>query len=260
MQARVNDISIHYEIEGPVDAPVITFSHSLAAALQLWDLQLPALRDSYRILCFDTRGHGTSSAPAEAYTMEMLSKDVIGLLDHLDIQRTHFVGISMGGMIGQVLAIDHPQRLESLVLCDTTSRVPPGMAPSWEERIRAAETQGMRALAESTLERWLSAKFQRTHPQITERVRNMILNTPVPGYVGCCRAISNFDISAALTKVTTPTLIIVGEEDSSTPVSAAEVIKKQIKGAELLTMPKALHLTNIETAELFNQTLLRFLA
>lgn len=259
MQARINDIHIHYELEGPADAPVITFSHSLAAALQLWDPQLPELRNSYRLLRFDTRGHGSSSAPEEDYTMQMLSRDVIGLLDHLNIERTHFVGISMGGMIGQVLAVDYPQRLESLVLCDTNSRVPPEMAPAWEERITIARTQGMKALAESTLERWLSAEFQQAHPQITEGIRNMIVNTPVPGFVGCCRAISKFDVSTALNGVTTPTLIIVGENDSSTPVSAAEAIRDRINGSELLVLPKALHLTNVETADQFNQALLKFL-
>jgi len=259
MQARINDITIHYEIEGPADAPVITFSHSLAATLQLWDLQLPALRDSYRLLRLDTRGHGSSSAPAGDYSMQELSRDVIGLLDHLGIQRTNFVGISMGGMIGQVLAIEHPQRLELLILCDTSSRVPPEKAPAWDERIRTAESHGMSALAEQTLERWLSAEFQRTHPQITEHIRNMIVNTPVPGFVGCCRAISNFDVSQSVAKITTPTLVIVGEEDSSTPIVAAEAIKEQIKSAELLVLPKALHLTNVETAELFNQAIRRFL-
>lgn len=259
MEALLNGVTIHYEIEGPATAPVVTFSHSLAANLELWDLQAAALGDSYRVLRFDTRGHGNSSAPPGPYTMEMLSADVIGLLDSLNIQRTHFVGISMGGMIGQVLATVYPERLQKLVLCDTTSRVPPETAPDWEERIRTAETQGMSALAQATLDRWLSEDFHRTHPGTTERIRSMIVNTPVPGYVGCCRAISRFDVSGSLKEVTVPTLIMVGEEDTGTPVSAAEAIKQQIKGAELVVLPKALHLTNIETVDLFNQVLLRFL-
>ncbi len=260
MQARVNDVVINYEVEGPEDAPVVTLSHSLATTLELWDLQLPVLRGKYRILRFDTRGHGSSSAPPGPYTMEMLGADVIGLLDHLAIRRTHFIGISMGGMIGQLLVRRFPDRLNKLVLCDTSNCVPPEAAAIWEERIRAAETVGMTALAELVLERWLSAEFRRNQPQISGRLRKMILLTPVPGYVGCCRAISAFDVSNELPKVATPTLIITGEKDESTPVSAAEAIQRQIVGSELAVMPGALHLSNVEAAELFNRKLVSFLA
>ena len=260
MQQRLNDeVTIHYEIEGPEGAPVVTCSHSLAANLKLWDPQLPDLRDAYRILRLDTRGHGGSSAPPGAYSMEMLAADVIGLLDRLGIETTHFVGISMGGMIGQVLGIRHPDRVRSLVLCDTTSRSAPEMLPAWEERIQTAQTQGMAALAEGTLERWLSADFQRDYPETTELIRNMILNTPVTGYEGCCRAISTFDVSDQIKQIGKPTLIIVGENDVSTTVEHARVLHNQIRDAELLILPKALHLTNVETATPFNQALRNFL-
>jgi 3-oxoadipate enol-lactonase len=260
MQARINDVVIHYEIEGTGDAPLVTLSHSLATTLEVWDMQLPALRGEYRILRFDTRGHGSSSAPPGPYTMEMLAADTIGLLDHLGIRQTHFMGISMGGMIGQVLACRYPDRLEKLVLCDTTGRVPPEMTPIWEERIRTAETEGMKALAEQTLERWLSEEFRRNQPEITERVRKMILLTPVSGYVGCSLAISTFDVSNELPKISTPTLIITGEKDEATPVSAAKAIQRQIEGSELFIMSGAKHLSNIEAAGLFNERLVGFLA
>jgi 3-oxoadipate enol-lactonase len=259
MQARVNDVVIHYKIEGPGDAPLVTLSHSLAATLELWELQLPVLRGDYRILRFDTRGHGSSSAPPGPYTIEMLAADVIGLLDHLAIRRTHFIGISMGGMIGQVLACRYPDRLDRLVLCDTSGRVPPEMTPIWEERIRTAETEGMKALAEQTLERWLSGEFRRNQPEITQRVRNMILLTPVPGYVGCSRAISTFDVLGELSKAAAPTLIVTGEKDESAPVGAAEAIQKQIGGSELVILPGALHLSTIEAADHFNRKLVSFL-
>ena len=259
MQASVNNITINYELEGPTNAPVVTFSHSLSANLELWGLQLRELRDSYRVLRLDTRGHGKSSAPSGSYTMQMLCEDVVSLLDHLEVEKTHFVGISMGGMIGQVLAIEHLQRIDKLVLCDTTSRVPPEAGPDWEDRIRKAEAEGMSALAQQILERWLSEEYRRTQPEMTQRIRNMIAQTPVPGYVGCCRAISRFDVAEQLPKVTAPTLIIVGEKDESTPVGVAEEIKRRIGGAELAVMPKALHLTNIETVDLFNRRLLEFL-
>ena len=260
MEARVNDTVINFEIEGPEGAPVVTFSHSLATTLDMWELQVLALRDSYRVLRFDTRGHGKSSITPGPYTMERLTADVVGLLDYLDIQRTHFVGLSMGGMIGQIMALLYPQRLQKLILCDTASSVPSEVAPIWIERIRTAETKGMTALAKETLERWLSEDFRRDRPEETKRVRNMIIQTPVPGYVGCSRAISEFDVSRELSKVTVPTLIMVGEKDPGTPVSAAEAIQRQIHGSELVVIPGALHLTNIEAPFIFNQSLLSFLA
>src|SRR5512146_3039047 len=129
MKTHVNGVEINFALEGPAGAPVVTFSHSLATCLELWDRQAAALRGTFRILRVDTRGHGKSEAPAGPYTVEMFSSDVIGLLDHLRIERTHFAGISMGGMIGQVLALKHPERLNKLVLSSTTSRVPPESAP-----------------------------------------------------------------------------------------------------------------------------------
>ncbi|MCE5242709.1 MAG: 3-oxoadipate enol-lactonase [Syntrophobacteraceae bacterium] len=259
MLATVNDISIHYELEGPEGAPVITFSNSLAATLELWEFQVPVLRGAYRILRCDTRGHGRSSAPPGPYTMEMLAADVVGLLDFLHIERTHFVGISMGGMIGQVLAAHAPQRLEKLVLCDTNPRVPPEAGPVWDQRIRQAETEGMASLAGQTLERWLSEEYRRNHPETTARIREMIVCTPVSGYAGCGRAIAGFDAWDELPKISARTLVVVGEKDEGSPVSAAEAIHRRIARSELVVVPGALHLPIIERVESFNDALLRFL-
>lgn len=259
MLISFDDVQINYEMEGPPGAPVVAFSHSLAAATGMWDLQTRELRQTHRVLLLDTRGHGRSSAPVGPYSMEMLARDVVRTLDHLKIDRAHFVGLSMGGMIGQVLGIRYPDRLQKLVLCDTTSRVPPEAAPVWEERIHTAETQGMEALAPDTLARWLSENFRREHPEITESILGMIVDTPVAGYAGCSRAISNFDVSGELSRIKAPTLVIVGENDPGMPMEEAERITSQIAGAEMAVMPGALHLSNIEAAELFNRELLKFL-
>ncbi len=259
MQVRVGDVEIHYEMEGAEGAPFLTFSHSLASSLELWDLQVATLRREYRILRFDTRGHGSSSAPLGPYSIEMLASDVIGLLDHLGIERTHFAGISMGGMIGQVLACRYGERIDRLVLANTTCRVAPEAAPLWEERIRTAETLGMEALAPDILKRWLSDQFRRLQPELTERIHSMIVSTPVNGYVGCSRAISTFDISNELRGVSAPTLIIAGGLDESVPLSAAMAIQEGIEGSELAVMPGALHLSNIETSEPFTDAIGRFL-
>ena len=259
MQACFNDVEIHYEIEGAEGAPFVTLSHSLASSLELWDLQLPALREKFRVLRFDTRGHGRSSAPPGPYSVDMLATDLIRLLDHLEIERTHFAGISLGGMIGQVLACRHGDRIDRLVLSSTTCRVEPEAAPIWEERIRVAETKGLEALAADILKRWLSDQFRRNQPELTQMIRELIISTPVDGYVGCSRAIGAFDISRELRKVSAPTLIIVGHLDESTPVSAAMAIQERIEGAELAVVPGALHLANVEASELFNQAMAGFL-
>lgn len=259
MKAQIGEMTINYEFEGPPGAPVVTFSHSLAAALDLWSFQVNPLLARYRVLRFDTRGHGGSSATAGAYTMEMLTRDLVGLLDYLKIRKTHFVGISLGGMIGQIFAVKYPDRLGKLVLCDTSASTAPEMLPVWEERIRVAETKGMEALADQTLERWLSRSFQEDWTDFTERVRRMILQTPVPGYVGCSRAISTFDFESELPGIKAPTLIMVGEKDESTPVSTAEAINRRIPGSELFIVPNALHLSNVEGGFVFNDKLLSFL-
>ena len=260
MKAQVNGIDVHYELEGPTGAPVITFSHSLAADLYIWDAQVAQLSDQYRILRYDTRGHGGTSASPGLYTMEMLVADAVALLDRLDIERTHFVGISMGGMIGQLLAIHLPHRLDSLVLCDTMSRVPPETGPIWDERVKTAESKGMTALSVPTLLRWLSSDFRRANPDETERIRNMISKTQVAGYVGCCNAIRNFNVADRLGTITVRTLIMVGENDPVATVSAAKEMKKEIQGAELVVLPEALHLANVEAADACTLALRDFLS
>ena len=158
MKLKANGIDINYEIEG--DGPVVTFSHSLACNLSMWDEQVRALKGRYRVLRFDTRGHGQTGAPAGAYTLEQLADDLKGLLDGLAITATHFVGLSMGGMIGQIFALKHPAMVQSLVLCDTTSRYPAAAAPIWEERIKAVGAKGMEPMVAPTLERWFTAPFR----------------------------------------------------------------------------------------------------
>src|SRR5882724_2436203 len=157
MKQSANGIEINYVIEG--DGPVVTMSHSLACNLSMWDEQVRALRERYRVLRFDTRGHGQTSAPSGAYSLDQLANDLLALLKGLGIERTHYVGLSMGGMIGQVFALAHPAMIESLVLCDTTSRYPAAAAAVWEERIRTVEAQGMTPMVEPTLGRWFTAPF-----------------------------------------------------------------------------------------------------
>jgi 3-oxoadipate enol-lactonase len=260
MKITANGININYRFDGPDNAPVVTMSNSLASNLSMWDPQIPALASRYRVLRYDTRGHGQSDAPPGPYSLDDLTEDVRALWQALGIRQTHFIGLSMGGMIGQMLALKHPQMLRSLVLCDTMSRVPPDAKPMWDERIHTAETRGMEPHVEPTVARWFTAPFREQRPDVIDHVRTMIRTTPPRGYAGCCHAIAGLNLTDRLQDITLPTLIIVGEEDPGTPVAASRVIHERIKGSELVILKSASHLSNMEQPEAFNQALTAFLA
>jgi 3-oxoadipate enol-lactonase len=260
MKITANGISVHYTLEGPESAPVVTMSHSLATDLGMWDPTVSALRDRYRVLRYDTRGHGGTDAPAGAYTLDQLAADAAALLKALGIAKTHWVGLSMGGMIGQTLALASPGLFRSLSLCDTSSRVPAEAKPLWADRIRTAETQGMEPLVQPTLERWFTAPFRDKEKTMMERVGAMIRATPPRGYAGCCHAIAALDLTDRLAAITIPTCVIVGEDDPGTPVAASRAIHERIKGSRLEIIPSAAHIANVEQPEAFNRALTSFLA
>ena len=259
MKISANGISINYTFDGPADAPVVTMSHSLATDRGMWDPTVPALTSRFRVLRYETRGHGQTEAPRGAYTLEQLADDARALLRALGIQRTHWVGLSMGGMIGQVLALKASDVLLSLSLCDTSSRIPADAKPQWEDRIRTAEAKGMEPLVEPTLARWFTAPFRERRKDVVDRVATMIRTTPVAGYVGCCHAISALNLTDRLSAIKLPTIVIVGEDDPGTPVAASRLIAENIKGARLEIISSAAHLSNIEQPEAFNRALSSFL-
>ncbi len=257
MKLRANGIDIHYTIEG--EGPVVTLSHSLGCNLSMWDDQARALTGRYRVLRFDTRGHGQTSAPPGAYALEQLVEDFHGLLTGLGITETHFVGLSLGGMIGQLFALQYPEMVRSLVLCDTTGRFPADVGRVWEERIRTVEAKGMEAMVEPTLQRWFTAPFRERRPDVTERVGAMLRTTPPQGYIGCCYAIPKINTTDRLSEIRCPALVIVGEEDPGTPVEMARAIYAALPSAELVILRSASHLSNLEQPEEFTRVLLGFL-
>lgn len=259
MRITANGISVNYTLDGSPQAPVLTLSHSLACDLTMWDPQMPALTAKYRVLRYDTRGHGGTDAPAGGYTLSQLADDALALLDALGIARTHWMGLSMGGMIGQTVALKAPQRFSSLILCDTSSRVPPEARPLWDDRIRTAETQGMAPLVEGTLSRWFTEPFRKQGGAELERVRGLIARTPPRGYIGCCHAIAALNLTDHIGAIKLPTLIVVGEEDQGTPVAASRVINEQIKGSELVILKSASHLSNVEQPAAFTAAVMAFL-
>lgn len=259
MNIEANGINIHYELSGKEKASVVVLSHSLACSQVMWWPQIELLESHFRVLRFDTRGHGQSQAPEGPYTLEQLVDDAIGLLDTLKLDRVYWVGLSMGGMIGQGLALRDQSRLNTLVLADTAAVIPAEAQPVWQERIDAAITGGMQAVAESTLERWFTPDYlQQNRPGI-DRIRQQILATPLAGYVGCSEAIRRLNYLDQLDAVETKTLIMVGADDPGTPVAASEAMHAQIKGSKLVVIPQAAHLSNIEQADTFNSHLMAFL-
>jgi 3-oxoadipate enol-lactonase len=220
---------------------------------------MDALTKKYKVLRYDTRGHGKSDAPAGAYTLEALADDAHGLLASLGIKRTHWAGLSMGGMIGQTFALKYPGVFQSMTLADTTSRYPADAAGVWEDRIKTAQTKGMDAIVEGTLARWFTEPYRKTNPPPLARVGASIRGTPVAGFVGCCHAIPKINVTHRLKEIECPTLVIVGEQDPGTPVAMAREIHEAKPGSKLVIIPSAAHLSNIEQPEKFTAALLSFL-
>ena len=254
MRVTVNGIDLAGQVDGPEDGPVLVLSHTLATSRAMWRQQMPHFAKRYRVISFDMRGHGESAAPNYPYSLEMLGEDVIGILDALGIERPAiFLGISIGGMIGQALALRHADRFRAMILCSTVSRMPPEARVMWDERIEALRKDGIEGQVQPTLERWLSAEFRARDPETTKWVADMIRATPVAGMIGCARAIQKLDYTEQLNRITLPTLIIAGEKDPGAPVAAAEVIHQAVKGSRLEVIPDCLHQAPIEAPDRFNR-------
>jgi len=259
MKTRANGIDINYEVHGKEGAPWLVLSHSLACSVRMWDPQIAALKNKYRILAYDTRGHGATEAPKGAYTLELLADDLFFLLKELKITAPHYCGLSMGGMIGQTFALKYPGVFRTLTLADTTSRYPAEAAPVWADRIKTVEAKGMAPLAEPTLERWFTEPFRKGSPAVVDGVRKLILATPVAGYAGCCHAIPKINLTARLKEIKCPILVIVGADDPGTPVSMAKEIHDNAPGSKLVVLPQAAHLANLEQPAGFTRALEDFL-
>jgi 3-oxoadipate enol-lactonase len=258
--ATTNGIRLRYEVQG--QGPWLILCHSLATDLSLWDEQLPALIGRFRVLRFDTRGHGGSEAPAGAYDFPMLTADVLGLMDALGVDKAHFVGISLGGMIGQHLALAAPGRLDRLVLVSTTSGYPPEAAALWAERNRTVAADGLEPLVAPTLERWFTPAYRAAQSAVMDRIAGLIRATPPAGYMGCGAAIATLAVApltARLGAIACPTLVVAGADDAGTPPAMGRTIAERIPGARFESLASASHLCNVEQAEAFNRLLLGFL-
>lgn len=257
MKIKANGIDINYEVQGA--GPWLVLSHSLACDLRMWDEQVAALAKRFRVLRYDTRGHGQSSAPAGDYTLDQLAADAQALFHALGIEHCHWVGLSMGGMIGQTFALKYPGVFSTLTLADTTSRRHEGAREMWDARIKVAQEKGMQVLVEPTLQRWFTEGFRQSNPAVIARIGAMIRGIPADGYAGCARAISTMNLTARLKEIKCPALVMAGAEDAGTPVEMTHEIHANLPGSQLVIIPEASHLSNVEQPVAFNAALSAFL-
>lgn len=253
---RINGIDLRVRVDGPDGAPWLVLSNSLGCTLEMWEPQVAAFSREFRLLRYDTRGHGGSSVPPGPYSLEQLGTDVLGLLDALGIERARYCGLSMGGSTGMWLAVNAPRRLERLVLCNTTPWLGPPAAMN--ARIETLRRDGMPALVDGILERWFTAGFRAREPRTVDRIHRMLLATPVEGYAGCCVALRDMDQRASLPQIAAPTLVVAGTRDPAPTPEAARAWAATIPGARVLELPAA-HLSNLGAAEPYTRQVLEFL-
>jgi 3-oxoadipate enol-lactonase len=260
-RVHAHGIQIACRIERHADParPWLVSAHSLASDHSMWRPQLDAFGADYSLLAYDLRGHGASSVPPGPYPLELLADDLEALLAACGIARCHFVGLSLGGMVGQMAALRHPARFASLTLADTTSRQPAGAPAVWDERLALVRAQGMAPLVAPTLERWFTPAFRAAQPGEVARIGALIAATPPAGYAGCAHAVVSVDLTDRLHRIACPVLVIVGRDDAGTPPAMADAIAASIPGARLVVLDDAAHLSNIEQAEAFNAALRAFL-
>jgi len=258
MKIKANGITINYQFEGPDSAPCLVFSNSLATSLAMWDEQAAALRDSFRILRYDQRGHGGTDAPAGRYAYDTLLADALGLLDALSIGKAHFAGLSMGGATALGLAERHPDRFDRIIVCDSPCQSTPQSSQQWEERIAVAQKQGIEALVEPTLARWFPAEILAKNPPHIDKVRAMIRATPVNGFIGCAAALADHDYASAVATVRRPVLFLGGEKDAAT--APMRKLHDKLPGSRFVALSGAGHISNMDRPAEFIRAIRDFLA
>ncbi|WP_426135608.1 3-oxoadipate enol-lactonase [Pseudomonas sp. PWP3-1b2] len=256
---RLAEGELHYQLDGPMDAPVLVLSNSLGTDLHMWDIQMQSFTRHFRVLRFDTRGHGKSLVTEGPYSIEQLGQDVIALLDALEIPRAHFCGLSMGGLIGQWLGIHAGERLRRLVVCNTAAKI--GTPEVWNPRIETVLRDGaaaMVALRDASIARWFTPDFAEAHPDQARLITDMLAATSPEGYAANCAAVRDADLREQLGSISVPTLVIAGSEDAVTPPAGSHFIQTHVRGAEYAEFYAA-HLSNVQAGAAFSDRVLEFL-
>jgi 3-oxoadipate enol-lactonase len=247
---------IHIEVSGRDNAPALMLSNSLGTNLSMWDDQADEFAKHFRLIRYDRRGHGQSGAPEGPYSMERLGRDVVAVLDTLGIKKTNWCGLSMGGMVGQWLGANAPDRVEKLVLSNTSSYYP-DKGP-WNDRIAFVQANGLASMVDGNMQRWFTEGFRARAPEAMARMKTMFVATKVPGYIGCCQAVRDMDFRASNPSIKAPVMVIVGAQDPATPPAAGEAIAKAIPGAKVASIDAA-HIANVEQPKVYTKTVLDFL-
>ena len=247
---------LNVSVDGRENGPALMLSNSLGCTLQMWEPQMAALAKEFRVIRYDRRGHGKSGVPPAPYSIERFGKDVLAILDDLNIARVNFCGLSMGGMVGQWLGANAAERMERIVLANTTCYYPD--PTNWHNRIKAVREGGIAAVADAVIAGWLTADFREQEPSIAQHMRAMLLASPVEGYLACCEALSTLDQRALLPQIEGPVLVIAGRYDQATTLASGEYLRSNIPKADL-TILDAAHISNIEQAPAFTDAVLGFL-
>jgi 3-oxoadipate enol-lactonase len=250
-------VALRYTIDGPQDAPVVVLGSSVGSSSEMWEPQVSALSQHFRVLRYDHRGHGGSPVPPAPYTLDELGGDVLALLDSLGLERVHLGGLSLGGMVGMWVGAHAPERIDKLVLLCTAAKL--GPPEIWDDRIASVRAGGLEAVADATMGRWFTADFAQRRPEVVAGMRKLFTSTPEEGYIGCARAIQQMDLTGDLGLITAPTLVIAGADDPSTPPAQAELIAAAIRGGRTAIVPDAAHLANIEQPDVVTRLLVEFL-
>jgi 3-oxoadipate enol-lactonase len=257
--ATVNGTRLHYRLDGPADAPVVALVNSLATDLTLWDAQIPALAERYRVLRYDTRGHGRSAAPVGPYTIGMLVEDLLGLLAVVRAERVYVVGVSLGGLTALATALRRAPDVVGIVACDCRADMPPEFAAGIDARNKLVREQGMQSIVATMVERWFTPATLAAKPAYLDPIRRMIGETSVEGFTGCAAAIRNSGLRPRVAAIRVPSLFIVGTEDAALPVEMMQAMQMEVPGSRFATIADAGHLPNVERPEAFNAALLEFL-
>ena len=248
--------TISYVSDGPPNAPALLLSNSIGTTRDLWTRQLEAFSSVYRVIRYDTRGHGDSDVPEGEYSLDQLGRDVLAILDAEGIASAHVCGLSLGGITAQWLAVHAPHRIAGLVLCNTAARL--GSVESWTERIALVQNAGMSAVAERAVSIWFSPAFRDRDRDTVHSYRAMLQSCEPLGYAGCCAALRDADLRDAITTIRCPTLVVGGRSDKATSLEAAEFLRDQVPGATLVALDAG-HLSNVESAAEFTATVMDFL-
>jgi 3-oxoadipate enol-lactonase len=256
-QFERDGVEFNVTLDGPENAPPLMLSNSLGTNLHMWDWQIPELTKHFRVIRYDSRGHGKSRAPDGPYSIDELGRDALAIMDALELDQVHWMGLSKGGMIGQWLLTHAPERIGRAVLANTGSHMPP--PDLWNQRIRTALDRGMEELTPGVIERWFTPEFREREPDTVEKIVRMLHTTPAHGYAGSCSAIRDMDQRESIRSVTNPVLVVVGARDPATPPEMGQRIADTIRGARIVTLDAA-HLSNIEQADAFNQAVIDFLS